>query len=116
MKYSLEGVQAQQNKEYSVCPSAQLRTLITPKGVYVCPYWRGKNRFKLGDIKNMSISEIWASDEKKKVMKNLDPKKDCQFHCLRHETNLAALRIKQDNKDKFLIADETNNQVFDRFI
>jgi hypothetical protein len=28
-------------------------------------------------------------------MARLDPSKDCRFHCLRHDTNVAAIGIKQ---------------------
>ena len=27
-----------------------MRTTVTPSGVYVCPYWRGKRDFKIGDV------------------------------------------------------------------
>ena len=116
LKYSLDGVQAQQVKQYDVCPSAQLRTLITPKGVYVCPYWRGKKRFKLGDINNMRLAEIWQSENKKKVMKNLDPSRDCQFHCLRHDTNNVAIDIKKNIENMPSEENNNNSEEFDRFI
>jgi MoaA/NifB/PqqE/SkfB family radical SAM enzyme len=95
LKYSLKGVQSPQIKDYKTCPSAQLRTLITPKGVYVCPYWRGKNNFKIGDVNQNTLADVWRSDEKKKTMSNLDPSEQCNFHCLRHDTNMASFKIKE---------------------
>jgi len=95
LKYSLDGVQNEQKKLYKGCPSANLRTLVTSKGVYVCPYWRGKKDFKLGDITNQSFITLWNSENKKDVLGNLDVSKSCNFHCLRHETNLKCIDIKE---------------------
>ena len=118
LKYSLEGVQALQIKEYHNCPSAQLRTLITPKGVYVCPYWRGKSRFKIGDVNMDEFSKVWNSSEKERVMNNLDPSRDCKFHCLRHDTNLTVLDLKAElERHGSPIHDQVSDRSsYDRFI
>jgi hypothetical protein len=113
LKYSLEGVEAPQVKEYKGCPSTHLRTTVTPTGVFVCPYWRGKEHMRVGDVNTQSFKEVWGGALRKEVMERLDASKDCNFHCLRHDTNTAAINIK--NK---LDADETIVSVdeFDRFI
>jgi MoaA/NifB/PqqE/SkfB family radical SAM enzyme len=83
-----------QPKDYHQCPSTHLRTTVTPGGVYVCPYWRGKDHMKVGNASSTSFSEMWGGDLRREVMERLDPSVDCQFHCLRHETNLTAIAIK----------------------
>ena len=111
---SLGGVKQKQIKTYTHCPIAELRTLVTPLGVYVCPYWRGKQPFKLGDIQDMSFSQLWHSQQKKDIMKWLNPSVHCaNLHCLRHESIQEILNIKDKIKNN-----QTINIIeeFDRFI
>ncbi len=83
-----------QPKDYTSCPAADLRTLVTPSGVYVCPYFRGNENFKIGDMRNQSLEEMWSSDHRKNIMDKLDPSCDCdKLHCIRHDTNLEVFEI-----------------------
>ena len=83
-----------QKKNYSNCRSAELRTLITPSGCYVCPYFRGENSKKIGDLRFETLSEMWNGKKRKNVMKKLDPSKDCHnLHCIRHDTNQEGEKI-----------------------
>lgn len=110
---SLDGVQKPQKKEYTSCPITELRTLVTPSGVFVCPYWRGKDQFNVGDITQASFKDIWYSERRKVVQNFLDPSKHCSFHCLRHESNLEIFKMIEDikeNKEIKVIKE------FDRFI
>ena len=34
-----------------------------------------------------SFSEIWHGKTRKEIMEKLDPRKHCEFHCIRHNTN-----------------------------
>lgn len=77
-----------QIKPYSRCLTAELRTVVSPSGTYVCPYHRGNLQMKIGDSNKSSLLEIWGSDKRNQVMENLDPRKHCTFHCIRHESNL----------------------------
>lgn len=76
-----------QNKNYSYCAAQQLIPLITPSGVYVCPNLRGSRKGKIGDILINSFEQIWKSDKRKKVIKNINPSRDCNLACLRHQIN-----------------------------
>ena len=77
-----------QKKSYQSCKAAELRTLITPSGVYVCPYFRGENTKKIGDLRFETLDEVWNGDKRKKIMKDLNPSVTCEnLHCIRHETN-----------------------------
>lgn len=105
-----------QPKEYTSCPAADLRTLVTPSGVYVCPYFRGDTRFKVGDIREQSLKEIWTSKKRKEVMNNLNPSSQCaKLHCIRHDTNLEVFNIVKKIKASSEI-EVYNTDKEDRFI
>src|SRR3990167_1451218 len=84
LKDVLDGNPLYQPKEYHGCAVSDLRTLITPQGAFVCPYFRGRQDKKIGDLTEQSFSEMWAA--RKDVV---DPSRDCRFHCIRHQSNLA---------------------------
>lgn len=84
---ALHGAEGQP-KDYKTCPTTNLRTVVTPSGVYVCPYHRGNLQMKIGDAVSTSFVEIWTGKRREDVMKNLNPSKHCGFHCIRHESNL----------------------------
>ncbi|GAA1796034.1 radical SAM protein [Planosporangium flavigriseum] len=81
------GTSPVQVKPYSRCRVAELRTLVTPTGVYVCSYHRGNPAAMLGDAVTQKFHEIWETSDRGIV----DPRRDCSFHCARHQTNLAIL-------------------------
>ena len=85
---SLRGESNLEPKEYTSCKVAELRTLVTPSGVYVCPYYRGSEHKKIGDVMNTSFTDMWHGSKRSEVMKQLNPSIDCQMHCIRHESNL----------------------------
>ena len=76
-----------QEKKYSDCKTAEMRTVLSPSGAYVCPYHRGNKNLQIGDPNTESFKEIWYGKTRKEIMEKLDPRKHCQFHCIRHETN-----------------------------
>jgi len=96
----LKREQPVQNKAYTHCPVAELRTLITPQGVYVCPYHRGDSRFRLGDVRD-GFMQVWAASSRKIV----NPSKDCTFHCARHRTNLAIQQIDVGLQGRDMVSD-----------
>ncbi|GAA2264787.1 hypothetical protein GCM10010145_43860 [Streptomyces ruber] len=81
-----------QPKEYHRCRVAELRTLVTPSGVYVCAYHRGDPAARLGDAVTDGLADIWRTSDRGIV----DPSRDCPFHCARHPSNLALHRIGPD--------------------
>ncbi len=82
-----------QIKDYDHCNVAQLRTVVSPSGVYVCPYHRGNLQMKIGNANKELISDIWKSEKRETVMNMLDPKKHCAFHCIRHNSNKLVEKI-----------------------
>lgn len=113
LKYALDCLDEAQPKSYKNCPSTHLRTTVTPSGVYICPYWRGKEHMNVGDVNRISFSDMWNGSFRSEVMSRLDVSKDCNFHCLRHETNLACFDIKDREIEG---AEITSADEFDRFI
>ena len=105
---TLDG-EKKQIKEYSRCLTAEMRTVLSPSGAYVCPYHRGNKNLQIGDPNTQSLKEIWYGKTRQQIMKELDPRKHCQFHCIRHSTNQLLEDISQGKKiDKV--------EEYDRFI
>ncbi|QNP74826.1 radical SAM protein [Streptomyces roseirectus] len=73
-----------QPKAYHRCRVTELRTLVTPSGVYVCSYHRGNPLARIGDAVTDDLATIWRTSDRGIV----DPSRDCRFHCARHRTNL----------------------------
>lgn len=88
LQATLRGEPTIETKQYTSCAVSELRTLVTPSGTYVCPYFRGKEDKELGSLHKMSLKEMWQGEQRAKVMEKLDPSKDCKMHCIRHESNL----------------------------
>jgi MoaA/NifB/PqqE/SkfB family radical SAM enzyme len=84
---SLLGASNLEPKDYRRCVSAQTRTLITSSGSYVCPYFRGSEHKKIGDIMNQSFGQMWTGKQRLEVISKLDPSQDCKMHCIRNESN-----------------------------
>lgn len=108
---SLNCVEHAQDKDYHKCLVAELRTLITPSGAYICPYWRGKEKFKIGNLNTSSFSDVWHSERRREVVSYCDPSKRCTFHCLRHISNLEVLQLIGTPIDDIETVEE-----YDRFI
>lgn len=95
----------EQPKDYTTCSITELRTLVTPNGVYVCPYHRGNPHARLGDVVDESFADMWARADRSIV----NPSTDCRFHCARHTSNvvidgMAAERVPDavDDYDPFI--------------
>ena len=86
---TLHGESNLEPKSYSRCAVAQMRTLITPSGVYVCPYFRGAKHKMLGRIQDMSFKALWHGQQRLAILNKLNPSRDCPMHCIRNDSNLA---------------------------
>jgi MoaA/NifB/PqqE/SkfB family radical SAM enzyme len=89
LRATLRGESNLEPKSYRRCAVAQMRTLVTPSGVYVCPYFRGVGMKRVGDIAETSFLDMWHGAQRQSVMSRLDPSVDCPMHCIRHESNIA---------------------------
>ncbi len=77
-----------QKKDYTRCLVAETRTVVTPSGVYVCPYHRGNLNMRIGDINKDSFQNVWFGEKRKATMRRVNPSIHCAFHCIRHQSNL----------------------------
>ena len=69
---------------------------------------------RVGDVNDIKFSDMWDGDLRKKVMDRLDISVECDsIHCLRHNTNLTAIDIKNKVDKNEMI---TSVEDFDRFI
>jgi MoaA/NifB/PqqE/SkfB family radical SAM enzyme len=93
---TLSGGQRVQPKHYDRCPVAELRTLVTPHGAFICPYHRGRSKARYGDPHTSSFTDMWDSDRREVVMRTVRPSLDCRFHCIRHESNRRIISIAED--------------------
>lgn len=78
---------------YGKCHICELRGLITPHGMYICPLYRGKDYMRFGDVKTMSLKEVWGGQRRKEIMESFNPYKDCLPKCSRHLSNIEIFRL-----------------------
>ncbi|MEV6906427.1 radical SAM protein [Amycolatopsis sp. NPDC051071] len=83
-------------KDYTACPVADLRTLITTSGAYFCPYHRGNPAARYGDPETESFAGMWNGDLRRRVREDLRPDEHCRFHCIRHGSNLALFGMRDE--------------------
>ena len=82
-----------QYKKYKMCPVTYLRTLITPYGIYPCPYKRGYEKYNIGNIKENSFKNIWNYYKFENHCKEINACKDCNFFCIRDKLNQELLKL-----------------------
>lgn len=82
-----------QKKTYRSCPTMELRTTVTPSGIYPCAYHRGREDLKLGSVDDGPFDKFWASEERKTAALRVDPTKHCSFYCARHKMNQVILSL-----------------------
>jgi MoaA/NifB/PqqE/SkfB family radical SAM enzyme len=113
LRSSLRGEGNYEPKKYTRCAVSQLRTLVTPSGVYVCPYFRGVDHKKIGDVNNQSFIEMWHGEKRRNIMNKLDPSIDCPMHCIRNDSNIF---IEENLNNNFNIDSTEIVEDYDRFI
>jgi MoaA/NifB/PqqE/SkfB family radical SAM enzyme len=87
LKQVLHGLPLTQPKDYDRCLVAELRTLVTPRGAYICPYHRGNDQASYGDPSQTSFTELWHGSARQEVMARIKPSSHCKFHCIRDSSN-----------------------------
>jgi radical SAM protein with 4Fe4S-binding SPASM domain len=76
-------------QRYNICRAHPLNVLIEPDGnVYLCIDHGGNPEFKLGNIYEQGIAEIWESDQRREVVAKIDLEHRCQAGCFLDETNV----------------------------
>ena len=98
-----------QEKDYIICPSLYLRTVVTNYGIYPCPYKRGFKQFNMGSVYDVFKSYA-ESLRRRTIIKALDPQKACKHFCIRNDINIFLNNIKEQKSDiKKEIVDSIND-------
>lgn len=100
-----------QDKKYSTCPVMKLRCVVTNHGIYPCPYKRGYQKFNMGSISD-GYEKFVHSDKYKKVLKELNPERDCRFFCIRNDINNMLDMVKNGQIDYKKLDYTENSDVF----
>jgi len=116
MQTALDANTKTQPKDYNSCQTLKYRTLITPHGVYPCPYFRGKSEKSYGTVEHTSFGDLWRSSKVKTLRSSIVPCNDCKFHCIRHETNLHLDKLSSMAKDGTLDLDKLSVPDYNLFI
>jgi MoaA/NifB/PqqE/SkfB family radical SAM enzyme len=99
-----------QPKHYHECPVMKLRTLVTPNGIYPCPYKRGFEDLNFGKVE-CNFKEVFES-EFDSIYKKVDPSWDCNFFCIRNDINEFLLDVLEDNINLQTLSFDVNDDVF----
>ncbi|MGN7471989.1 radical SAM protein [Brevibacillus sp. SAFN-007a] len=74
-------------RDYHCCLSHHLQGLINADGtLYVCCNQRGNENFKLGNLNENTLEEIWWGERRKNIISNINVQK-CPPNCKGHEAN-----------------------------
>jgi len=77
------------DKSYSSCPSMKLMTIIgADQNIYACQDKAYTDGGKIGSIEGDTFKSFWFSAEAKERLESLDPRQDCQHHCVSHAKNI----------------------------
>jgi hypothetical protein len=93
LKTVANGLPLTQPKDYDRCAVSELRTLVTSRGAYICPYHRGNDEAKYGDPTVTSFADLWHGRLRQDVVSKIKPSSHCQFHCIRDRSNQELLQI-----------------------
>lgn len=87
IEHLLAGTSPDQPKSYTTCPTLEFRTVVSPSGIYACPYKRGLDGARLG-IVDTRFDLYWLSRDRQRKTRLINPSKDCPFFCIRHDSNI----------------------------
>lgn len=88
--------EGQVHMNYGKCYGHQFATVIDAKGnMTICCHTRGVPEFNLGNVKKMTVAEIWESDARKKAVEQIDLGK-CPFLCRANTFNEILWKLKQE--------------------
>ncbi|EJV74129.1 radical SAM protein [Bacillus cereus] len=86
-------------RSYNCCLSQHLQGLINADGtLYVCCNQRGNENFKLGNLHEETLEEIWWGERRQKIINNINVSK-CPPNCKGHEANKTLWHAKNKNEE-----------------
>jgi radical SAM protein with 4Fe4S-binding SPASM domain len=84
-------------RNYGKCYSHHFQGAIAADGkAYICDHHKGEKEYEIGNIKESSLTELWNSERRKKVIEFLDSTdlSQCQICCRNHELNKFLFHVK----------------------
>ncbi len=72
---------------YARCPAAQIRALVGPRGVSLCPRHQCLPRAIYGDPCVTPLREIWGGTAFQAAIARVDPRSDCTGACMSMQLN-----------------------------
>lgn len=94
-----------QQKDYHSCPTMELRTTVTPSGIYPCAYHRGRKDLQIGNVDDGPFDQFWLSGARKRAAAKVDPAQHCSFYCARHNINRVMLSLAELKRDGISLLD-----------
>lgn len=89
-----ESSEFRQAKDYSRCLVARLRTMVSPEGIFPCPYFRGSKKF--GDFIDLTETPLTPdayNNILNRIGKKINPSVDCNLYCIRHKQNIVLNKL-----------------------
>ncbi|MCP5108325.1 MAG: hypothetical protein GY950_33370 [bacterium] len=108
-----------QEKTYSKCLVSKLRGMVSPEGIFPCPYFRGNGTFGyLIDLKKDGLTPGEYRKIMTRISRDINPAADCNFYCIRHEQNIILHKLLSGDlpQDKNLKIDPGEPAAEDLFI
>jgi hypothetical protein len=75
------------SRAYDRCVAAEVRALVGPRGVYLCPRHQDLDEARYGDPVTKPLGEIWASAAHREALQHLSPALACDGPCMSMELN-----------------------------
>ncbi|MCL5746790.1 MAG: SPASM domain-containing protein, partial [Patescibacteria group bacterium] len=105
MEFLQEHPNPVQPKDYERCAVMEFRTLVTPTGIYPCPYMRGREDKRMGSVDDEPFDSFWNSSKRIETMSKINPSRDCGFYCIRHLPNVTLNHIRSMEEQGVRILD-----------
>ncbi len=82
------------------CPFAECLTVIgADQNVYTCQDKAYTPGGLIGSIREMGFAELWAGEQARRRLAELDPSRDCRHHCVAHAKNAMLLDYLEADPD-----------------
>lgn len=87
-------------KNYDYCHGTRFNTVIASNGcMYICCLKRNIDKYKIGNLHNKSLKELWNSNIVDTITKNIDVKK-CPIYCKNEICNKILNELYYENKSE----------------
>lgn len=84
-----------ERQPYDICYGHHFCGVINVHNVYLCCHFRGMDKYKLGDLRENKLYEIWESEQRKKIYQNIDYS-DCYPVCRCDRLNRILWKLKEE--------------------